>query len=519
MSGEIYCVGRKAVVSHSPESSRTAFQVFERGGNAVDAAVTASLLLNVFEPGWSGVGGGGFLLLYSDEVGLKALDYRETAPHLVKTEKYAGEQDLSMGYRAVAVPGTLKGLWTVHRGLGKLEWRQIIDIVVKKAREARFSRLWNTCMINNLDDAVRKVSICPESVETFLKNGRPHQLDSRAPFEKLATTLEKMKDDVDDFYRGGFAEKIEEVFTSNGGFLSADDLSGYDVVWRSPVVDEIEVGGRRLRLAAMPPPGSGVLVVEALKILSRKSALQDDYFLLLGRVLRHVIHERLSAMADPDFSGVKVDEFLSEEHIRKFFCSSIGSGGFFREDSGTSHITVVDEEERTYVSLTETIECFMGSGVTVDGVLLNDEMHDFALQPGHVNAIAPGKRPASSMSPLIVFEDERPVAVLGASGGTRIISSIVQCLSNFFLQGLDPVSSVLEGRVHVIDGEVVVEESILDKVCEVYRNAGLRCVRGRELSLFPGTDIYFGAVQGVFRRNDSFLAVSDPRKQPGAYAK
>jgi gamma-glutamyltranspeptidase/glutathione hydrolase len=519
----LHALGRSAIASHSPLASSIALKIIEGEGNAIDAAVAASLLLNALEPGWSGLGGGGFALVYSEDTGLRALDYRETAPLRVRPEEYRREDDLSIGYRAVAAPGTLKGLWILHQELGEMRWSRIIEAVMEYVRRCRVSRLWSTCMRANLDRALDKLRVCPESCATFLKDGWVYPEGSEITFPRLLETLKMIRDDVDYFYGGEFADEVDKVFSSNNGFLSSADLSHYSPVWRRPITCELDLGGRELKLAAMPPPGSGVLVAEALKILSRMCFDASSYYPELARLLFHIIDERCSLICDPSFNDVDVGRLLSDDHVERalrFIEEDRITYHPARDSGGTSQVSIADAESRTYVSLTETIECFMGSGITVHGVLLNDEMHDFTLQSGHPNSISPGKRPASSMSPLIILDkDDTPSIIIGASGGMRIISSMIQVLSNHLLRGMDPISSILEGRIHVRGDRVILEDLVDDVASDAFSSAGLRLGKIREASMHPGTDIYFGAVQAIFRKDSLFLAVSDPRKQPGAAAR
>ncbi|MCS7126466.1 MAG: gamma-glutamyltransferase family protein [Aigarchaeota archaeon] len=523
MSGNIYCLGENAIASHSPIASSIALKIMEDGGNAVDAVVTASLLLNVVEPGWSGLGGGGFALIYSEDVGFKALDYREVAPLKVRLEDYRDEEDMSIGYKAVAVPGTLKGLWMLHQEFGKIDWKKIIDIVMKYAESCPVSRLWSKCMSLDLDRAKYKLKLCHESYRTFLKDGEVYSENSKISYTRLAETLKMIKEDIEYFYEGELAEEIEKVFSNNNGFLSSKDLSRYKAQWREPIVDEVEVKDKMLKIVAMPPPSSAILLVEALKILSQIRLSDEDYYLKLIHTLFHIIDERCSIISDPLFNEINIKRFLSDTHIKESL-QAIEEGRLayhlVRDRGGTSHISVVDNKDKMYVSLTETIECFMGSGITIRGILMNDEIHDFTLQKGHPNTLHAGKRPASSMSPLMLFDQEdTPLIVIGASGGMRIISSMIQSLSNYLIRYLDPVSSILNGRIHIRGDEIVLEDLIKDKILHSLIKAGLKIAEVREVSMYPGTDLYFGAVQAVFKKDGLFLAVSDPRKQAGAYAR
>lgn len=520
MCSYLSALGDRVIATQSPLASKIALKIMEDGGNVVDAAVTASLLLGVMEPGWNGVGGGGFALIYSEDTGLKALDYRETAPSQIDVEDYESEEEISIGYKAVAVPGTLKGLWILHQEFGEYSWKKIIEIAERYAELTIVSRLWAKCMHNNLDNALYKVKLFPESSETFLMSGEIYPEGSRITQNKLCSTLRNLRDGIQYFYEGKLAEKIEEIFSVNNGYLSSGDLSDYKPIWRQPVIEEIGLPGRTLRVAGLPPPSSSILIMHSLNILPYLDLQRGDYYLELGRILAHLIAERSSKICDPLFYSGDPLDILSEKNIRKCI-ESIETYNLEsltdRDTGGTSHISVVDGSKNMCVSLTETIECFMGSGLTIDGVILNDEMHDFTVEKNHPNNIYPRKRPASSMSPIIILdEDGAPSVIIGASGGLRIISAITQTLLNYFIRKFDPLTSILKGRIHLRKGKIIIEDSIRDEVLRSSLIRELPTDTVREVSMFPGTDLYFGAVQAVFKEKDKYIAVSDPRKQSGA---
>ncbi len=522
MDEYLTALGDRAVATQSPLSSRIALKIMEDGGNVVDAAITASLILSIVEPGWNGIGGGGFALIYSEDLGVKALDYRETAPLNISIEDYQDEEDMSIGYKAVAVPGTLKGLWVLHQELGECSWKKIIETVEKYTESTIVSKLLNRCMHHNLDNALYKLKLFQESRDTFLRNGEAHPEGSKISQNNLRLTLQKIREDIHDFYEGELAEKLQEIFHVNNGFLSLKDLSNYKPVWREPVIKEVGLDDRNLKIVGFPLPGSSILVMHGLKTTSYLKLHKKDYYLELTYLLTHLITERLYRICDPLFYNGDPLELLSEKHIRQAAESVQKCSPELLTDKdtgGTSHISIIDGARKTCISLTETIECFMGSGLMINGVLFNDEMHDFTIEKNHPNSIHPGKRPASSMSPMIILnEDDVPEVVIGASGGLRIISAITQTLLNYLIWKLDPVTSILKGRIHVKKGKIIVEDNARDEVLRSSLATNLPISVVREVSMYPGTDLYFGAVQAIFKKDDKYLAVSDPRKQPGAYA-
>jgi len=522
MDEYLAALGNRAVATQSPLSSRIALKIMEDGGNVVDAAIAASLVLSVVEPGWNGIGGGGFALIYSEDLGLRGLDYRETAPLNIRIEDYQDEEDISIGYKAVAVPGTLKGLWVLHQEFGEYSWKKIIETLEKYTESTIVSKLLNRCIHHNLDKALYKLKLFQESRETFLRNGEVYPEGFTISQNRLRLTLQKIREGIQDFYEGEIAEKLQEVFNMNRGFLSLKDLSSYKPVWREPIVTELELDCRNLKMVGFPLPSSSILVMHGLKIAHYLELHKKDYYFELARLLTHLITERLHRICDPLFYNGDSLELLSEKHIREA-AETIQTYSLElltdKDTGGTSHVSIIDGTRKMCISLTETIECFMGSGLTIDGVLFNDEMHDFTIERGHPNSIHPGKRPASSMSPMIILdEDNTPELVIGASGGLRIISAITQTLLNYLVRKLDPVASILRGRIHVKKGKIMVEDNARDEVLRSSLASKLPINGVREVSMYPGTDLYFGAVQAIFKKNDKYLAVSDPRKQPGAYA-
>lgn len=527
-AGFLTARGKAVAATHSPEASRAALKVLEMGGNAVDAAIAASLVIGVSEPGWSGVGGGGFALIY-DGSKAYALDYREVAPMAARPELYGGEEELGEGPKAVAVPGTLRGLMELHEKLGALRWEALLRMAWERAESWRTTRLWSTCMRAGLHNALRKLTLSRESRETWLKQGSPPQEGEPLPQRRLAKTLQKVSEEgVEEFYSGGLAESLAREVSGAGGLLTPEDLERYKPVWRRPIEVEIELGAMEVKAYAMPPPGSGAIVLEALWVLSRAlgrlgGVRPGGYVVLLARVLRQAVEDRGLRVCDPSYGEARVEEVLTERYVEKAAERVLegfqaGGGRGAPSEWGTSQITVADAEG-VWVSLTESLECFMGSGVTAEGVILNDEMHDFDLDESSLNSIEPGKRPASSMSPIILLDrGGEPLAASGASGGLRIITSIVQVLADIFLLGRGYAESVVRGRIHPRGGEFLYEESVEPELLASLRRAGFNPKPMRLLQLHPGTDIYFGAVQSVFRVGGELLALSDPRKQAAALA-
>ena len=510
----IVAAGKMAAATHSPQASRAAIKVMEGGGNAVDGAVAASLMLGVVEPGWNGIGGGGFAVIY-DGSRAYVLDYREASPKAANIDLFSSEVELAEGYKAIAVPGTLKGLWELHRRFGRASWERLLGMAAEAAREWRATSLWTRCMEAGLHNSGRKLQVSEEGRE-WLRGGARGQA-------RLASLLKSVGEGgVEEFYEGWVSEKVEEVVERGGGILRREDLEAYTPIWREPVETRVELGGERFRILSAPPPCSGAVILEALKILWMAGADKcswKEYAELLIRTLGHALRERRTKIWDPVRKPIDLDSMLSGKHMEEVVGSDGCRTSTSNDEGGTSHISVADGEGM-WVSLTESIECFLGSGVVIEGVIMNDQMHDFDLDPNSPNSVKPSVKPASSMSPTIILAgNDEPVMAIGASGGYRIISSIIQVLAGIFFRGLGAAESVLMPRIHLNGSEALYEEGVQREFLEAAESLGLNHRRKHVLELYPGTDIYFGSVEIVHKVGGELTAVSDVRKQSGAAAK
>ncbi|MDP7005532.1 MAG: gamma-glutamyltransferase [Phycisphaerales bacterium] len=493
-------------------ASQAGVDILEQGGNAVDAAVATSFALSVVRPFSCGIGGGGFMLIDSPDMEPVALNYRETAPG--KVDKQFFETHSSrVGGTAVGVPGTVAGLLAAHDRYGVLTREKVMAPAIRLANGTY-----------KIDKAFRAAV---ESLKPILNKYPDYadiEFDSLTENKQQAKVLKLISEKgASGFYQG---EVAASIIQATSGHLSLDDLGNYAPRWETPL--KIDIGGGDV-LVAMPPPSSGgVAIAEIVGLLSRLCAKQFDepvFFQLLIESMKHAFADRAEHLADAAFVDVPVQELLDEVYLDELASRivigetadtySYGSVTPPSDDDGTSHLCVVDKDGMM-VSATETINTSFGSLVFVSpfGFMLNNEMDDFSspnganvygLRQSDKNLPEPGKRPLSSMSPTIVARDGVPVLALGASGGPRIISGVVQVLLNILWFGDEPVEALNRGRVHHqwLPDRVYVEEN--------YRNSSIESHLsgiGYEIKTRPN----IGVVQ-VIQVEDGYLKpASDPRK-------
>ena len=454
-----------AVASGHEAASEVGAQVLGEGGNAVDAAVATVLAMGVARPDASGLGGGGFLVYRRASDGrVFALDFREKAPAAATRDMFVAHPQASTdGGLAVGVPGEVAGLFRAHREHGRLPWKQVVDA----ARDLAVRGPAITPKVRELlADSHEMIAHWPALAKRY---GRVPEVGERLPNPPLAATLDALaREGADAFYHGRIARAIVRAVHDAGGALTEADLAGYQ-----PVAREVVRGTYRgYELYSMPPPSSGgAVLIEILNVLDavpgwppRDPAL---YAHQLVEAEKHGFADRARWFGDPDFARVPVAHLIDPAYGRSL-AARIGARPLALDaygarelpaDHGTSHFSVLDEDGNA-VAVTSTINTEFGSKVLVPelGFPLNDEMDDFAAAPGvpnafglvqgEANAIAPGKRPLSSMSPTIVVRDGRVAMVAGASGGSRIITGTLQAILNVVHRGMSAQDAVAAPRVH-----------------------------------------------------------------------
>jgi gamma-glutamyltranspeptidase/glutathione hydrolase len=482
--------GKGMVVTDNAVSSNVGRDVLASGGNAADAAVATAFAMAVAYPTAGNIGGGGFAVTrIKGEV--KALDFRETAPAAATRDMYLSPEgkpkpEAREGIKSVGVPGSVAGLWELHQKLGskKKTWAELLAPAIKLAEEGfpideAFAGTFE-------QQAGKRLLKHPVSAALFFPDGKPLPKGTVFKNPELAAVLKRIVKGPAGFYEGPTADAIAKQMKEEGGLITLADLKAYKAKWRKP----IELKYRGHKIVSMPPPSSGgVTMAMIAHILERydlkaKGFQSPDALHYLFEAMRRAYAARNAKLGDPDFVKMPLDELLSEKWAKEqqatikedkatpsseIATSAAASGA----GPHTTHFSVVDGNGDA-VALTTTINWWYGSGVTVKGCgfLLNNEMDDFAAVPGtangfglvqgEANAIQPGKRMLSSMTPTIVSSaDGKVEMILGGAGGPTIITSVFQELSNVVDFGLDIGKAVSVPRFHMqhLPDEVMFEES------------------------------------------------------------
>ncbi len=516
------------VVSESEPASKAGVKILESGGNAIDAACATALAMCVTNSSSCGIGGGGFMLIYlarTHEV--SALDYRETAPAAATATMYMSdghpdEEAARSGPRAIAVPGELAG---IHAALGRFGTMKFSAIAAPAIELARNGFPLNEHLAKEIEHLAPVLARDPGLKAVFLNaDGTPRKPGDTIVEKDLAATLEHLGDNPADFYRGAIAAQLGAWLKSHGALVSEADLAAYEPAWRMPLHRPY----REFQVYAMPPPSSGGVVLEMLGMLEagQLAGLGADsppYLARLTEVMRQGFLDR-DKYADPAFAHVPIDTLLSEGHIqdarmRALHRTAAPAPVEPAHDHGTAHLSVVDREGNV-VSLTTTINTPFGAKMMATGlgIIMNDEMDDFAVAPGVPNAyklvgakaneIAPGKRPLSSMTPLIVTRKGIPVLTLGGSGGPTIISGVLQVALDILDFHLNPVQAVDTPRIHeqAAPDVVAVESGVPEQTRGALTRMGYRVVTVPSLGAIDAITIAPGGLRGAF----------DPRKGGGA---
>ncbi|MFN7515551.1 MAG: gamma-glutamyltransferase [Dolichospermum sp.] len=473
---------RGMVVSASPLASEAGLLMLKKGGNAVDAAVATTFAISVVEPFSAGIGGGGFLLFHSQKTGeIKALDFRERAPIKATKNMYLDAEGKVRpgasitGYLAVATPGTVAGMYEVHRRYGKLPWREVIKPGIALAKNG-FIISDRVAWRSSPAYEIRKQAILknPAAKKIFTRNGEYYQPGEKLIQTDLAKTLEAISENPQSFYRGKIAETIASDMKKNGGLITIEDLKQYQAIWRNPVCGNF----RKSKICSMPPPSSGgVHLLQMLNMIGDTDLKfwgwhHPDAIHLIIEIMKIAYSDRAEYLGDPDFVKVPISQLISPAYAQKrrqeinmkMATPSTAIKPEIKtlknhESTETSHLNVVDAD-RNAVSLTFTINLGFGAGIVTPGtgIVLNNEMDDFAVAPGvpnafglvgkEANSIAPKKTPLSSMTPTIITENNRLRMVVGASGGSTIITQVLQIILNVLESKMDVGTAIFVPRIH-----------------------------------------------------------------------
>ncbi len=524
------------VVSTDELASQVGVSVLQSGGNAVDAAVAVHFALAVVNPEAGNLGGGGFLVVREATGQSAALDYREKAPAAATRDMYLDDQGnltdrVVVGHLAAGVPGTVLGMWEAHQRFGSLPWADLVSPAVALAEGFEVRERF----LGSLGpDMIRSLSGFAASAAQFLpRDGLPPLVGDTLRQPDLAATLGRiMEDGPDGFYGGRTADLIVEEMERGGGIMTREDLAAYTAVWREP----IEFSYRDHTIISMPPSSSGgVTVAEICGIL-------DGYDLgslpwhgpemihLYAEAWRRAYADRNHYLGDPDFIAMPLERMSSPAYAaeRRADISldratpSVEVGpGMQAPDEGenTTHFSIVDGDGNA-VAVTTTLNSWYGSKVTVTGAgfVLNNEMDDFAAKPGtpnqyglvqgENNAIEAGKRMLSAMTPTIVVRpDGRLYLVTGTPGGSTIITTTFQTISNVLDYGMSVVQAVNAPRVH--------HQHLPDQI--YYEASGLEPATVERLEAMGHTVVERSGVSGdvqmiIVHEDGTMSAWSDPRR-------
>jgi gamma-glutamyltranspeptidase/glutathione hydrolase len=465
------------VASVSAIASQIGVDILKRGGNAVDAAVAVGLALAVVWPEAGNIGGGGFMMIRMNDGRAVAVDYREMAPAAAHRNVYLDSKgeyikgSSTIGYRAAGVPGTVAGFAHALAKYGTMKWADVCEPAWKLARDG--FPVWYH-LEQSLKSSSRNLALFPDSHRIFLRNGKPYEDGEIFQQPELAATFERLvKNGPREFYEGETARLIADSMRKHAnGWMTMDDLKNYQVKERVP----LRTNYRGHEIITMPPPSSGgIALIEMLNILSRydlKSMGFNSSRELHVKVeaMRRAFADRAEFLGDADFVKVPVAGLTSPKYADKLAATinvnratasqKIKHGQpTAYESPETTHFTVVDKDGNV-VSNTYTLNGSFGGFATVEGtgILLNNEMDDFAAKPGspnmygliqsEQNAVAPRKRPLSAMTPTIVLKDGKLWFACGSPGGPTIINTVLQTLINVIDHGMTIQEAVDAPRIH-----------------------------------------------------------------------
>jgi gamma-glutamyltranspeptidase / glutathione hydrolase len=474
--------GKHGMVASQQElASRIGDEIMKKGGNAVDAAIATGIALAVVYPEAGNLGGGGFMLIRKANGEVHAIDYREMAPKAAGRDLYIdkdgnlikGEGSSTVGYRASGVPGTLAGFEFafIKYGSGKITWRDLIE----PARQYAINGYVLSNRVANLLRAYEKsLSKYEESKRIFLNGGHLYEEGDTFRQPDLARTLERIeRNGAAEFYTGETARSIAADMKAHGGLITLDDLKNYQAKERTALKGNYRGYG----IITMPPPSSGgIVMLETLNMLEgydirKMQSNSAAKYHVVAEALRRAFADRAEFMGDPDFATVPVAKLIDKKYAeerrqsidlkRASSSATVGHGDIpSGESMDTTNFTVVDPQGTVVVN-TYTLNDLYGSQVTAKGtgVLMNDQMDDFAARPGkpnmfgliqgEKNSVQPGKRPLSSMTPTIVLRKDGSLwFALGARGGPRIISAVIESVINVIDHDMDIQAAIDAPRIH-----------------------------------------------------------------------
>lgn len=524
------------VASEQELATQIGVDILQQGGNAVDAAVAVGFALAVVLPNAGNIGGGGFMVLHDAKTGENiTIDFRETAPLKASKNMYLDdngqiiEGKSILTHSAVGVPGTVAGLELALKKWGSLSLPQVMAPAIKLAQEGFIVSSTLAKQLKREQDTLGKWEA---TRAIFFKNGETLKAGDLLIQQDLAHSLNLIaKQGSKAFYQGEIAEKIVAEMKKHGGLISMQDMQQYQAIERQPIVGDY----RGYKIITMPPPSSGgVHLVQIFNMLENypldqygaNSAKTIHY---LAETMKLAYADRSEFLGDPDFVNIPVAGLINKQYAKQLIeqideqkarpAKDIKPGNPqpFESDQ-TTHYSVMDKQGNA-VAVTYTLNLNFGSGIVAEGtgILLNNEMDDFSAKPGvantfgliggEANAIAPKKRPLSSMTPTIVLKDNKPWLVTGSPGGARIITTVLQSISNVIDHGMNPAEAIVTSRVHHqwLPDELRIEEGISVDTLKILQEKGHRIQLKAPM----------GRVQIIQAEQEGFYGYSDPRNPDG----
>jgi len=536
---------RGMVVTAQHLATHVGVDVLKAGGNAVDAAVAVGYALAVVYPAAGNLGGGGFMTIQLANGRKTFLDFREKAPLAATANMFLGGDGNVVkgasidGHLAVGVPGTVSGMEMARAKYGTMPRARVLTPAIKFAQQGFVLEQGD---INMLMTATDKFKNNPASAAIFLNHGKPFQVGQKLVQHDLARTLTLIsKNGANGFYKGPVGAAIVASSKAGGGIITQADLDQYATRELKPV----ECSYRGYGIISAPPPSSGgVAICEMLNILEGyplkelgyRSAQSMQYQI---EAMRHAYVDRNSYLGDPDFVRNPLDRLLSKNYATQIraviprdkagVSMTIKPGVAPHEGNNTTHYSIVDRWGNA-VSVTYTLNDWFGTKITAanTGVLLNNEMDDFTAKPGvpnqfglvqgEVNAIAPGKRPLSSMSPTIVTKDGKPLMVLGTPGGSRIITVVLLTLLNVIDYGMDIQQAVDAPRFHqqwLPDVTNLESDAISTETRNILESWGQKFGRPQESNHVAAILVGAPALGGKTMGKNRYYGANDTRRGTG----
>ena len=515
-------------------ASQIGADILAKGGNAIDAAVATGIALAVTLPRAGNLGGGGFMLVYlAKEDKTVAIDYREMAPKNAHRDMFLDENGnvdnnkAQFSHLSSGVPGTVAGLSHALEKYGTMSWKQVVEPSIKLAEQGI---LVSYDLAENLKSRRVWLTSNPATTKAFYKNNAvPYEPRETLVQPDLAWSLQQLaQHGPSAFYQGAIAKKIAAEMKVNGGLITLDDLANYRVSEREAVTTTY----RGYKVVSMPPTSSGgVHIAQMLNVLeyfpmNEFGAGSADSIHLLSEVMKLAYADRSEYLGDPDHFDVPIKGLTSKAYAKKLAnkisltkakpSSEIKPGNLAPYESpDTTHFSVMDEQGNA-VANTYTLNFSYGSGIVIPGtgILMNNEMDDFSSKPGvpnafgliggEANAIAPTKRPLSSMTPTMIFKNDKPYVVTGSPGGSRIISTVLQVLVNVMDHHMNIATAVHAPRVHHqwLPDKLELEPGFSPDTIKLLQGKGQQVEQGKTM----------GSVQSIMFENGRFYGISDPRR-------